>query len=98
MKDYQSPNFGVESVELEFDLKESETIVNATLRLQTSNLTATACVLNGIDHELESAESTGRELVHELTDESLIVNNVQAAVFSLRTSVRIHPEKNMVCV
>ena len=94
LKDYQSPDFSVESVELEFDLSDNETRVKSHLRLQKLNPHVNECVLDGVDLELLSVELDGVSAEHEVLEQGLVVKNAPDGVFSLCISVRIHPEAN----
>lgn len=96
-KDYRAPDFWIDTVTLDFDLGETETIVTCETTIRRADGAAGApLVLMG--EELETLEVAVDGQVLEAggwtaTDEELTVASVPDA-FTLRTKVRIHPETN----
>lgn len=96
LKDYQSPDFSVQHVELEIDLGEEGTLVSARLQLIRQNPLAHSLRLDGGELETISVRVNGHEMTPEqyrLSAESLEIplDHDQATV---ETVVRIHPESN----
>ena len=91
LKDYAPPAFHVETVELDVDIRESDAIVKAKLRLKRN--AAGPLVLDGDEVELVSVSVNGKPARHELTPEQLTVHDVPDA-FTLETVSRIVPQQN----
>ena len=95
LKDYRAPDFEVEQIDLEFDLKEnSATVVNRmSLKKKTQN---TTLELNGEKIELVAIELDGRPLGasdYEKTDSLLILKNLPEK-FSLKITTHFNPKDN----
>jgi aminopeptidase N len=99
LHDYQSINFIVERVSLEFDLNDDATCVASTIALkkQPSMLGSTLdCVLNGEDLDLQYVAINGVKLnpdQYAIDDTSLTLFSVPDE-FILETRVIIYPHKN----
>ena len=99
LKDYQPPEFLIDSVDLEFELDEESTSVRSTLiiRKNSDSLQTTGALeLNGEELVLESVSLDGRELAAKdyiLSKEVLLIPNVPKN-FQLETTVRINPKQN----
>ncbi|MDJ0806878.1 MAG: aminopeptidase N [Gammaproteobacteria bacterium] len=99
LKDYQPPEYLVESIELAFDLHEEQTQVMSRLELirnPQAKQTTGALILNGEQLELQSISIDGRELAKDefrLDDECLTILQPPAR-FSLETRVSIRPQDN----
>jgi len=95
-KDYLPPNFQVDSVALEFDLEEEQTIVRAKIAMARSGAAGAPLVLNGEELETLSVAIDGVNRSSDgyaLDGEELTIPDVPDR-FTLETTVRIHPEKN----
>ena len=95
-KDYLPPNFMVDSVALEFDLEEEETIVRAKIAVVRSGAAGAPLVLSGEELETISVaiDGEGRDSDGYAVDgDELTIPDVPDR-FTLETTVRIHPEKN----
>jgi len=99
LKDYTPPAYLVDTVELEFDLDEQDTVVRAKLAMRRNPDHPHAnppLVLDGQQLELLALRLDGRELRegdYTLDDEHLTIERVPAA-FTLESEVRIHPAAN----
>ncbi len=99
LKDYTPPAYLVETVELEFDLDEQDTVVRAKLAMRRNPDHPQAnppLVLDGQQLELLELRLDGRELQegdYTLDDEHLTIEDVPEA-FTLESTVRIHPAAN----
>lgn len=97
-KDYQAPTYSILSVDLDFTLDETQTIVKNKMlieRQKEANLHA-PLVLNGLDLKLLSIKLDGKELTPEdyiLTNETLTLCNLPKS-FVLETTVQINPKEN----
>ncbi|WP_374664096.1 aminopeptidase N [Acinetobacter sp.] len=94
LKDYQKPSFLVDSIDLDIQVFDDQTQVNATLVMQRQ--TAGDLVLLGRDLELKSIILNGKALSadeYQLDAEQLVIANApdQAVI---ETQVIIHPESN----
>ena len=102
LKDYQKPDYAIDSCLLYFKLHPSKTIVHATLhftRNNFSNLNKASLVLNGEKIKLLKLELNNDILnsdQYEITDKELIIKNVPEK-FILKTTVEINPEDNKSC-
>ena len=98
-KDYQTPDFWIDQVQLHFQLFADHTLVETTITFRRNSDAAStdaALVLDGRELETLAVELDGVALSegqYEITPESLIIPNVPEA-FTLKTRVRIHPEAN----
>lgn len=99
LKDYQPPAYGVERVDLVFDLEEHQTEVKAKMRFYKNSVSAETTlplVLYGKKLELKSIQLDGRLLKpeeYELNAETLTIPWVPES-FSLEIQTVLHPEKN----
>src|SRR5438093_8675373 len=91
LKDYAPPAFRVETVELDVDIRESDALVRAKLKIRRK--APGALVLDGDELELVSVAVNGSPARHEVTEESLTVHDVPDA-FTLETVTRIVPQQN----
>jgi aminopeptidase N len=94
LKDYQKPSFLVQSINLDIQVYDDHTIVDATLVMKRQ--TAGDLVLLGRDLELKSIILNGQSLQadqYQLDSEQLVIANVPDDVI-LNTQVIIHPESN----
>jgi aminopeptidase N len=98
-RDYRPPDYRIDSVELEFDLREDETLVHATLAVHRDPVAlgdVPPLVLAGQDLETLSVAIDGRALSereYSIDEESLEIPAAPER-FALETRVRIHPERN----
>ena len=98
-KDYRAPDHWIDEVDLEFVIREEETIVRARLRVRRNaevNDGSRPLVLVGEDLELRRAAVAGEELVAgelECTEGELRIAGLPDS-FLLETEVSIHPERN----
>ncbi len=99
-KDYRPPHYWIDTIDLRFELGESETIVDARLvvRRDASAPADAPLVLDGEQLELRRIALDGRPLApaayeHEADEERLVVRDVPAS-FVLETSVAIRPREN----
>jgi aminopeptidase N len=91
LKDYAPPAFRVETVELDFDIREDHALVTAKLEMIRSG--QGPLVLDGEELELVSVSVNGAPARHEVTAETLTVHDVPDA-FTLETVTRIVPQQN----
>src|SRR4029077_11891917 len=91
LKDYAPPAFRVETVELDFDIREDHALVTARLEMVRSG--QGPLVLDGDELELVSVSVNGAPARHEVTPETLTVHEVPDA-FTLETVTRIVPQQN----
>ncbi len=97
LKDYKAPSFHVKSIDLYFQLHETNTKVKATQVIE--KLEESSLVLNGEGLKLISIHIDGKELSaaeYFATEESLIIKSVPNH-FTLETIVEINPEANKAC-
>ena len=93
---YLPPAWKVNQVNLDFDLREGETLVKANLSVENSDARETDMFLNGEHLELVSISVNGLPLdesQYQLTDKGLVLVKPPAN-FELETVTRIYPEKN----
>ena len=91
-EDYRPPNFAVDSINLDFELNPSKTIVNSIIKLK--RLSAGALVLKGEGLELLSLQLDGKAWSdYALTDKSLTLNNLPDQC-ELAISCSNQPDKN----
>ncbi|MFW1857161.1 aminopeptidase N [Acinetobacter defluvii] len=94
LKDYQKPSYLVDSIDLDIQVYDDHTQVNAKLIMQRQ--TVGDLVLLGRDLELKSLSLNGKQLTeneYQLDAEQLVIQNAPDQV-TLETSVVIHPESN----
>ncbi len=98
-RDYRPPDYRIDSVELDFDLREDETLVRARLAVRREAVLlggALPLVLAGQELETLSVAIDGRTLStreYSVDEESLEIP-APPERFTLETLVRIHPERN----
>jgi len=98
LKDYQPPDYVIDTTELHFDLWEDHTDVTATLRIR-ANYVADGhrpLVLNGDELEFISVSLNEKELNKEAYDVKPLAFTLHQPPmqFSLTIKTRIYPEKN----
>ena len=98
-RDYRPPDYRIDSVELDFDLREDETLVRARLAVRREAVLlggALPLVLAGQELETLSVAIDGRPLSSReySTDEESLEIPAPPERFMLETLVRIHPERN----
>ncbi len=94
LKDYQPPVYGVDSIELNIDIHDHETLVSSTLVMARQHLGE--LMLLGRDLELISISIDGQPLTaaqYQLDRERLTVLGAPDRCI-VQTCVRIHPESN----
>jgi len=93
---YQPPGWKVKQVNLDFDLREGETLVKARLDIDNSNAEETDMFLNGENLELVEISVNGSALdenQYQVSEKGLVLLKPPAS-FQLETLTRIYPEKN----
>ncbi len=99
LADYSPPTFLIDTVDLDFDLRDGETIVTAVLegrRNPEGDMASDILELNGQELRLISLALDGvavREERYEISGDHLILSAVPDA-FSLKVVTAIEPEKN----
>ncbi len=94
LKDYTPPAFLVDTVDLDFVIETGSTTVTATLAMRRNPaVAAQPLVLDGDELETLSVAVDGQKVPFSATPTSLTLNDLPDA-FTLRTIVRIQPEKN----
>ncbi|MGE8684161.1 MAG: aminopeptidase N [Acinetobacter sp.] len=94
LKDYQKPSFVVDSIDLDIQVFDDHTQVNAKLVMQRQ--TTGDLVLLGRDLELKSISLNGKILSaeeYQLNAEQLVITNAPEQAL-IETQVVIHPETN----
>ncbi|WP_180127824.1 MULTISPECIES: aminopeptidase N [unclassified Acinetobacter] len=94
LKDYQKPSFVVDSIDLDIQVFDEHTNVNAKLVMQRQ--TAGDLVLLGRDLELKSIRLNGQVLpadAYVVDAEQLVISNAPDQAI-IETEVVIHPESN----
>jgi len=93
---YQPPAWKVKQVDLDFDLREGETLVRARLSIEHSDARESDMFLNGENLELVEISVNGAPLDvgrYQVTEKGLVLSNPPQS-FTLETLTRIYPEKN----
>ncbi|GBC63440.1 aminopeptidase N [Desulfonema ishimotonii] len=99
LRDYRPPAYWVDTIDLNVELKETDTLVRSTLTVRRNTDEAdetTPLILNGRNMELMSAMLDGNPLSEDQyqTDaEHLTISDVPAR-FTLETTVKIQPQQN----
>lgn len=97
LKDYQSPAYSIDSINLHFNLDESATIVTSVLKIK--KIKNEPLVLNGAQLTLKSLQLNKVDFTNYIiTPESLTIldSNLEAS-FELKLSVEINPQENKSC-
>jgi len=97
LADYKAPSFKIKSIDLYFNLNETETWVHAVQQIE--RLEDVPLVLNGENLELKSLKIDGLELhttQYEVGPESLTIHQVPAN-FKLEIIVAVNPQANKAC-
>ncbi len=95
-KDYQRPDYLVDTVNLHFSLREDETIVISRLACRRNGNEALPLILDGEELELLSVVLDNGKLDQNdyvVDEESLTIHHVPEQ-FELEIATRIYPEKN----
>ncbi len=98
LKDYKEPDFWVDHVDLDFDLKDGITQVKARLQVRRNGNHDRPLVLDGENLNLERVAVDGTALGEEgysVSETDLTIDNVPDS-FELSTMVTIEPEKNTI--
>ena len=96
LKDYKKPAFEIRTVDLEFELHDTKTVVKNTMVIERHGDASESLVLNGEELELLSVVLDGRELhesEYELDNLSLILHQLSEN-FILEITNVINPEAN----
>ncbi|CAA6822284.1 MAG: Membrane alanine aminopeptidase N (EC [uncultured Sulfurovum sp.] len=96
LKDYQEPNFTINSVELTFELFEAYSIVKSNMKITKLNKNATTLELNSIDLELERLSIDDIEVDtsnYTYENEMLSIVNIPHE-FTLKIQNKIYPAQN----
>jgi aminopeptidase N len=97
LKDYHAPDFLIHTTSLLIDIFDGYTLVEAELSMECTANTSVPLCLHGVGLELELLQINGvtvgaEAYYHEA--EKLIIRNSPLGQFSLKSRVRIYPEKN----
>ena len=95
-RDYQSPDFTIDSVELNFDLRDDETTVTTTMALRRLRSDATSVVLDGEDVTLQSVQLNGEAVAadaYQVDEKTLTIHGLPEQC-TLQTVVTIKPQEN----
>ena len=95
-KDYQQPNYWVQSVSLGFLIEPSFTMVRSKINFKHNSSNQKTLVLNGVDIDLMKISIDGKELDksdYVIDDESLTIENTPEK-FELQVENKIYPSKN----
>ncbi len=96
LKDYKKPDFSIENIHLNFDIRAGVTTVTATTVFKRDNAAATSLTLDGQEVNLKSVSINGQKLAdssYSADDVSLTVHNVPDH-FILEIVNEIKPEEN----
>ena len=92
LKDYSPPEFRIDSVDLDVDLRDDHALVRAKLQVRR-NAGSGPLVLDGEELELISVSLDGKRPQYEVAAQKLVVRDVPDG-FALETVSRIVPQKN----
>ncbi len=95
-KDYQQPNYWVQSVSLGFLIEPSFTVVRSKINFKHNAPKQSKLVLNGVDIDLMKISIDGKTLDkadYVIDDESLTIENTPE-IFELQVENKIYPSKN----
>jgi len=98
LSDYQPPDYHVESIDLHFDLHETQTVVKSKLSItkRVNGSQTPPLILNGDALQLKAVALNGTILSstdYQLNEETLIIHQVPEA-FELEIETEINPENN----
>src|SRR5256885_7168442 len=91
LKDYSPPEFRIDSVDLDVDLRDDHARVRAKLQVRR-NAGSGPLVLDGEELQLISVSLDGKQPQYEVTAQKLTLRDVPDA-FTLETVSRIAPQK-----
>ncbi|OMO79568.1 Peptidase M1, alanine aminopeptidase/leukotriene A4 hydrolase [Corchorus capsularis] len=98
LKDYKSPDYYFDTVDLKFSLGEEKTIVASKITVSPRvEGTSSPLVLDGVDIKLLSIKVNGKELKegdYKLDSRHLTLPSPPSGKFTLEIDNEIHPEKN----
>ncbi len=97
LKDYKAPAYAVESINLYFNLHETETVVSSTLKFK--KLKHEDLILNGENLKLLSVKLDSVVFSKYNTSEEALTISADSlpAAFELQLQVRINPQDNKAC-
>ena len=97
-KDYTPPPYRIDSLTLNFDIHEEETLVTSTLDIEPNDDAAGTLDLDGEELVLRSIELDGKALSegtdYKLTEDGITLLALPTAAFKLTTVVAIKPQDN----
>ncbi len=93
LKDYAPPDFLIERVSLDVDIRAGDALVAAALSVKRNGSSSAPLVLDGDELELVSLLLDQKQKTHQVTAETLTIPDVPDA-FTLETVTRIVPQKN----
>jgi len=97
-KDYAPPPYRIDSLKLNFDIFDDETLVTSTLNIEPAEAAAGSLQLDGEELALRSIEIDGKAMVegsdYKLTKDGLVLLGLPIAAFKLKTVVAIKPQEN----
>lgn len=93
LKDYQKPDYQIDSLHLNFDLNEDFTTVTATSKMRKTNSSATELWLDGENLELKEITVNGQKPRYELTKEGLKILSTLDS-FELQIVTVLKPQEN----
>ena len=91
LKDYTPPAFGIDTVELDVDIRHDHALMTAKLAVVRN--APGPLVLDGDELQLMSVKLNGQPVPHTVTEEALTIADVPDA-FTLETVTRIVPQEN----
>lgn len=99
LKDYIAPFFRIHQVSLDISIGSDATVVTAELDMERAPGVSSdeSLRLHGVELELLSLEIDSRVLgpdAYRHEGEELVIDNVPSGTFTLKSRVRIHPERN----
>lgn len=103
LKDYQVPAFLIETINLDIDLYDEQTIVIATMTVKKNPHSLRSCkhlILHGCKLSLEKLKLNDTTLLptaYEVAETELIIHNVPAE-FNLEITTKIEPHQNTALV
>ncbi len=95
LKDYQAPQFSVESIYLEFDLLPEKTLVKNRMQIIPSGMSQ-SLFLNGENLQLDSVLLNGENVTDlcQITEEGLKLDEVPKTAFELEITTQVDPQGN----